>query len=117
MPSRRVFAPSSKLSTCSGLNATGVVPVFYHADLETAKNVVAAVSKGGCKIVEFVNRGDHAFEVFSDLERHFAKADPTLILGAGIEVAEGNNELFIFKRENGDWKIHRYLFSTSRPRA
>ncbi len=58
-----------------------VVPVFYHADIEVAKNVVAAISRGGCKLVEFVNRGDHAFEVFSDLERHFAKADPTLIVG------------------------------------
>lgn len=29
---------------------------------------------------------------------------------------EGNNELFIFKKENNKWKIHRYLFSTSKPR-
>ena len=26
---------------------------------------------------------------------------------------EGNNELFIFKQEKGDWKIHRYLFASS----
>ena len=26
---------------------------------------------------------------------------------------EGNNELFLFKQENGDWKIHRYLFASS----
>ena len=60
-----------------------VVPVFYHPDLETAKNVVAAISRGGCKLVEFVNRGDHAWQVFSELERHFMKADPSLILGVG----------------------------------
>jgi 2-dehydro-3-deoxyphosphogluconate aldolase/(4S)-4-hydroxy-2-oxoglutarate aldolase len=60
-----------------------VVPVFYHPDVETAKNVVAAISRGGCKLVEFTNRGDHAFEVFSELDRHFAKADPALILGVG----------------------------------
>lgn len=41
----------------------------------------------------------------------------TKILAAGIEVTEGNNELFIFRRENGSWKIHRYLFSTNQPRA
>lgn len=46
-----------------------------------------------------------------------SSAGRTRILSAGIEVNEGNNELFIFKRENGDWKIHRYLFSTSQPRA
>lgn len=41
----------------------------------------------------------------------------TKILADGVEVTEGNNELFIFRRENGAWKIHRYLFSTNQPRA
>ncbi len=46
-----------------------------------------------------------------------SSAGRTQILAAGIEVAEGNNELFIFRREGGDWRIHRYLFSTTQPRA
>lgn len=46
-----------------------------------------------------------------------SSAGRTRILSAGIEVNEGNNELFVFKRESGDWKIHRYLFSTTEPRA
>jgi len=46
-----------------------------------------------------------------------SSAGRTRILSAGIEVEEGNNELFVFKRENGDWRIHRYLFSTTQPRA
>ena len=30
---------------------------------------------------------------------------------------EANNELFIFRREQGQWKIHRYMFAASnRPR-
>lgn len=41
----------------------------------------------------------------------------TNILANGLEVEEGNNELFVFWQENGDWKVHRYLFSTNRPRA
>lgn len=41
----------------------------------------------------------------------------TKILAAGVEVNEGNNELFIFRREHGAWTIHRYLFSTDQPRA
>ncbi len=44
-------------------------------------------------------------------------AGRTRILAAGAEVAEGNNELFVFRHENGAWKIHRYLFSTDRPRS
>lgn len=39
------------------------------------------------------------------------------ILAAGIEVQEGNNELFVFRRENSVWKIHRYLFATNQPRG
>ena len=46
-----------------------------------------------------------------------SSAGRTRILAAGADVAEGNNELFIFRRENGAWKIHRYLFSTTQPRA
>jgi uncharacterized protein (TIGR02246 family) len=46
-----------------------------------------------------------------------SSAGRTRILAAGVEVAEGNNELFVFQRENGAWKIHRYLFATNQPRA
>lgn len=46
-----------------------------------------------------------------------SSAGATRILAAGIDVKEGNNELFVFRRESGDWKIHRYLFSTNQPRA
>lgn len=46
-----------------------------------------------------------------------SSAGRTRILAAGVEVEEGNNELFIFKRVNDAWKIHRYLFSTNQARA
>lgn len=46
-----------------------------------------------------------------------SSAGRTRILAAGAEVTEGNNELFIFRREGGEWRIHRYLFATNRPRA
>ena len=46
-----------------------------------------------------------------------SSAGRTRILATGADVEEGNNELFVFKREKGEWKIHRYLFSTNRPRA
>jgi uncharacterized protein (TIGR02246 family) len=41
----------------------------------------------------------------------------TQILAAGVEVVEGNNELFVFRREDSTWKIHRYLFATNQPRG
>jgi ketosteroid isomerase-like protein len=60
----------------------------------------------------------HELEVLGDTAwARTSSAGRTRILSAGIEVAEGNNELFIFKREDGEWRIHRYLFSTTQPRA
>lgn len=44
-----------------------------------------------------------------------SSAGKTRILANNAEVDEGNNELFIFRKENGDWKIHRYLFATNNP--
>lgn len=46
-----------------------------------------------------------------------SSAGRTKILAAGTEVTEGNNELFVFRREGGSWRIHRYLFATNKPQA
>jgi uncharacterized protein (TIGR02246 family) len=45
-----------------------------------------------------------------------SSAGRTRILAADLEVTEGNNELFVFRREDGAWRIHRYLFATNQPR-
>ena len=37
------------------------------------------------------------------------------ILATQKKSKEANNELFIFRKEDGKWKIHRYLFATSNP--
>jgi uncharacterized protein (TIGR02246 family) len=42
-------------------------------------------------------------------------AGRTEILSKKTTVKEGNNELFIFRKEHGKWKIHRYLFASTNP--
>jgi len=37
------------------------------------------------------------------------------VLAPNITVPEENRELFIFKKENGAWKISRYMFNKSKP--
>ena len=74
---------------------TGIVPVFYHADIEVACNVAAACVAGGCPLLEFTNRGDHAWEVFTELERYCARNLPELILGVGSVVDPGTASLYI----------------------
>jgi 2-dehydro-3-deoxyphosphogluconate aldolase/(4S)-4-hydroxy-2-oxoglutarate aldolase len=61
----------------------GLVPLFYNGQVETAIEIVSAVARGGGLVVEFTNRGEMAYPVFTELVKHFAQADPTLILGVG----------------------------------
>jgi ketosteroid isomerase-like protein len=37
------------------------------------------------------------------------------IIATGVEADVANSEFFLFKRENGAWKIHRYIFTASAP--
>ncbi len=66
---------------------------------------------------------DVAFEIHETQEAddwewaRTSSAGRTSILATGTEVTEGNNELFVFRRESGSWRIHRYLFATNQPRA
>jgi 2-dehydro-3-deoxyphosphogluconate aldolase/(4S)-4-hydroxy-2-oxoglutarate aldolase len=84
-----------RLDVLNEIVKTGLVPVFYHQDLETAKKIVAACARGGARAVEYTNRGDNAWRVFSDLVTHFAKADPQVILGVGSVVDAPTAALYI----------------------
>jgi uncharacterized protein (TIGR02246 family) len=38
------------------------------------------------------------------------------VLASGVEASEANQELFLFRKDaKGDWKIARYIFSTTNP--
>lgn len=74
---------------------TGVVPVFYHADLETAKQVVKACYEGGIRVFEFTNRGDFAQEVFGELVKWAHKECPEMMLGIGSIVDAPTASLYI----------------------
>ena len=63
--------------------STGMVPVFYHSDVEIAKKVLKACYDGGVRAFEFTNRGDFAQEVFAELIKYAAKECPEMVLGVG----------------------------------
>ncbi|MCB0163374.1 MAG: bifunctional 4-hydroxy-2-oxoglutarate aldolase/2-dehydro-3-deoxy-phosphogluconate aldolase [Anaerolineae bacterium] len=77
------MAQVMRLDVYNQLLATGLLPLFYHDDLDVAVEVVTACAAGGAKLIEFTNRGPMAYPVFVEMARHFAKADPTVILGIG----------------------------------
>jgi 2-dehydro-3-deoxyphosphogluconate aldolase / (4S)-4-hydroxy-2-oxoglutarate aldolase len=89
------MARFSRLKVLSTMVETGLVPVFYSPDLEVAKQVAKACLDGGCSLLEFTNRGDHAWEVFSDLERHCARELPGMILGVGSIVDPTTAALYV----------------------
>ena len=55
------------LQSINAMSSTGMVPVFYHSDVEIAKKVLKACYDGGVRAFEFTNRGDFAQEVFAEL--------------------------------------------------
>lgn len=84
-----------RLDVLNKMIELGVVPVFYEGDVEVAREIVAACSRGGAKVVEFTNRGDFAYQVFGQLVQHFERADPEVILGAGTVSDPGTAALYI----------------------
>ena len=94
------MARFSRLDVLNQMIGIGMVPVFYHADVEVAKQIVSACSAGGAKVVEFTNRGDLAFQTFGELVRHFAKADPSVILGVGSVIDAPTAALYISSGAN-----------------
>jgi len=71
------------LETLGAMIDSGLVPVFYNADMETSRNVIGAVAKGGSRCIEWTNRGDFADEQFGELMKWVRKEHPGLILGVG----------------------------------
>jgi 2-dehydro-3-deoxyphosphogluconate aldolase/(4S)-4-hydroxy-2-oxoglutarate aldolase len=90
----------SRLHVLNEIMRIGLVPVFYQGDVALAKEIVAACAAGGARVVEFTNRGDNAYRVFSDLVAHFATADPEVILGVGSVVDPATAALYISSGAN-----------------
>jgi len=89
------MAEYNKLQTLEAMSATGMISVFYHSDVETAKNIIKACYLGGVKVFEFTNRGKFAHEVFGELSKYVAKEYPGLILGAGTIIDAPTASLYI----------------------
>lgn len=89
------MAQFNKIQVLQAILATGMVPVYYHADAEVAKRVVKACYDGGVRAFEFTNRGDFASEVFIELVKYARRECPELILGVGSIVDAPTAALFL----------------------
>lgn len=77
------MARFTKIQVMQAMHDTGMVPVFFNADLELCKQVIKACYMGGVRVFEFTNRGDFAHEIFGELAKWSVTACPDMILGAG----------------------------------
>ena len=89
------MARFNKLQVLETIIRTGMVPVYYNKDAETAKNVLKACYAGGVRAFEFTNRGDFAQEVFKELVKFAAKECPEMIVGIGSIVDAPTASLYL----------------------
>ena len=77
------MAQFTRLEVLNAMVEDGLVPVFYNAKAEVAIQIAEACVAGGCRCVEFTNRGDFAYEVFAALVKHCKANLPQAIVGVG----------------------------------
>ena len=65
-----------RLTVLSAMIDQGVIPVFYHPDVEVCTKVIQACANGGAKCVEFTNRGEFAAHVFFEVSAPFRQGRP-----------------------------------------
>lgn len=73
----------------------GLVPLFYHDNPEVAVEILKAVVEGGCRVLEFTNRGEKALPVFIRLAQAVEEHKWPLILGVGSVVDAPTAAIFI----------------------
>ncbi|TXN35238.1 bifunctional 4-hydroxy-2-oxoglutarate aldolase/2-dehydro-3-deoxy-phosphogluconate aldolase [Flagellimonas hymeniacidonis] len=89
------MAQFSRIEVANTMKSTGMVPLFYHPDVELGKNVLEACYKGGARLMEFTARGDFAFEVFSELNKFAIQKLPGMIMGVGSITDAGAASTFM----------------------
>lgn len=77
------------------LKYSPIVPVFYHSEVEYARQVVAACFAAGLRFFEFTNRGKDALAVFTELVAFTREQCPGLSLGIGTIYTAADAEQFL----------------------
>ena len=67
----------------SKIKLQGMLPLFYHPDVEVTRSAVHALYDAGVRVIEYTNRGESALDNFKNLVKHRNKNWKDLLLGAG----------------------------------
>lgn len=89
------MAQFSRIEVANVMKETGMVPLFYHPNIELGKKVLKACYDGGARLMEFTARGDFAYEVFLALNKFAIKELPGMIMGVGSITDAGAASMFM----------------------
>jgi 2-dehydro-3-deoxyphosphogluconate aldolase/(4S)-4-hydroxy-2-oxoglutarate aldolase len=84
-----------KYQVVSTILEVELLPVFYNGNVEVAKKIVQSCVDGGVKAIEFTNRGDLAYQVFSELSEWCEYEMPHVVIGAGTILEPETASLYI----------------------
>lgn len=77
------MAQFTRIEVASAMKKTGMIPLFFHNDINLSKEVLKACYDGGARLMEFTARGDFAHEVFGELTKYAISDLPGMIMGVG----------------------------------
>ncbi|MGB7395400.1 MAG: bifunctional 4-hydroxy-2-oxoglutarate aldolase/2-dehydro-3-deoxy-phosphogluconate aldolase [Pricia sp.] len=77
------MAQYTRIEVVKVMEETGMVPLFYHPDVELGKKILKACYDGGSRLMEFTARGDFAYEVFYQLNKYAVDELPGMVMGVG----------------------------------
>lgn len=89
------MARFSRIEVAQVMKDTGLVPLFFHSDIEVAKKVTKACYDGGARLLEFTSRGDFAHEVFGELSKYCNEELPEMVLGVGSVTDAASASLYM----------------------
>mgnify|MGYP001138970226 FL=1 len=89
------MAQFTRIEVAQVMKDTGMVPLFFHKDIEVSKKVLKACYDGGARLMEFTARGDFAHEVFGELTKYAIAELPGMVMGVGSVTDAGQASLYM----------------------
>jgi len=89
------MAQYTRIEVATVMRDTGMVPLFFHSDIELGKKVLKACYDGGARLMEFTARGDFAHEVFGELTKYAIKELPGMVMGVGSVTDAATASLYV----------------------
>lgn len=89
------MAQYSRIEVANEMQNIGMIPLFFHEDIELGKGIIKACYDGGARLLEFTARGDFAHEVFGALNKYAIKNLPGMIMGVGSVTDAGAASVYM----------------------